>query len=122
MTTEIRIITALSAVIIFILIIAALGKGCGSDPDVDRQLKENQDQIDRLDQVRDSLEREGDVLADSIRIYQDSVHVSDEARVRAESRTRRALDQLANLPRYETLTHDALARRADSLYVHRSTR
>jgi cell division protein FtsB len=122
MTTEIKIITSLSAVIIFILILAAFGKGCGSDEDVDRQLKKNQEQIDRLQQERDSLEREGDILADSIRAYQDSVLVSDEARARAEYRTRRALDQLANLPRYETLTHDALARRADSLYVHRSTR
>lgn len=110
--------------LILIITIASFlfGKGCGSDADVDRQLKENQDQIDRLEQKRDSLEREGDVLADSIQIYQDSIRISDEARGRAEFRTRRALDQLANLPHYETLTHDALARRADSLYVHRSTR
>lgn len=95
-------------------------EGCGSDPDVDRQLKENQEQIERLETQKDSIEALRGQLADTLAILALRIEDADADREAATRQTRFVLELINSMSSYENLTHDALAEHADSLYLARA--
>lgn len=96
---------------------AIFGYGCGQGSGVDRKLEENQEQIERLEAEKDSINALRRQASDSLVVFRRRVERADSARTRAETQTAAAYAAIKRLPTYETLTHDALALRADSLYV-----
>ncbi len=91
-------------------------EGCANDSKVDRELKERQDRIERMETEKDSIDVLRREAADSLAVWKEKKENSDAARRMAERRTAVAYAALKRLPTYENLTHDALALRADSLY------
>ena len=91
-------------------------EGCANDSKVDRELKERQDRIERMETEKDSIDVLRREAADSLAVWKEKKENSDAARRVAERQAAVAYAALKRLPTYENLTHDALALRADSLY------
>lgn len=106
-------------IILVLVVVAAaflFGNGCQNDAEVERELEESRDRIERMETEKDSIEALRREAADSLAVWKERKESSDAARRAAERRTAVAYAALENLPTYENLTHDALALRADSLY------
>ncbi len=93
-----------------------LVQGCQNDAEVDRELKERQDRIERMETEKDSIDVLRREAADSLAVWKEKTEKSDAARRAAERQTAAVYAAIKRLPTYENLTHDALALRADSLY------
>ena len=96
------------------------GRGCAADEDVERRLEENQEQIERLETQKDSIEALRAQLADTLAILALRIEDADADRETATRQTRLVLELINSMSSYENLTHDALAEHADSLYLARA--
>jgi len=110
----------------YILIVAVFivaffsGRGCADDTNVEEIVRQNALRIEKLQAARDSLRALRATDAEAIETYYRRITVADSVRRIAEGRALAALALLAKMPTYETLSHDDLARRADSLFIARA--
>jgi hypothetical protein len=104
----------LLAVVGVVLFLA--GKSCATDPGIELLLDESKKKTAVLSARVDSLEGLHAKAAGRVLALRDSLMTSDRKRAALASANRRLQNELHTVPRYDTLSSDALARRGIRAY------